>query len=79
MAFYYYGVYYVSHALDHLGGEYWEKGYPPLRDALLAVQNEKGHWDVGTGQERDAGDAYRTGMAVLAPCVPYHRLPMHKR
>jgi len=68
--FYFYGIYYVSRAYKQLGGEYWETGYPKLRDALLSAQNDQGVWPDGSGQEMRAGDAYRTSMAVLALCVP---------
>jgi hypothetical protein len=77
--FYYYGVYYVSQALNQLGGKYWERGYPKLRDALLAGQNSQGYWPRGQGQEEQAGRAYRTSMAVLALCVPYKYLPLYQK
>ena len=70
-AFYYYTVYHVSHALDRLGGDPWAKAYPPLRDALLAAQSENGAWEQSAGQEKQAGSAYCTSMAVIALCVPY--------
>jgi len=60
----------VSRAYQQLGGQYWQKGYHVLRDALLAAQNDQGVWPKGSGQEKVAGDAYRTSMAVLALCVP---------
>jgi hypothetical protein len=77
--FYYYGIYYVSQAYNQLGGKYWEQGYPKLRDALLAAQSEQGPWEQGSGQEADAGEAYRTSMAVLALCVPYRYLPLYQK
>lgn len=77
--FYYYGVYYISQALNQLGDKYWEQGYPKLRDALLAGQNEQGFWPQGSGQEQEAGEAYRTSMAVLALCVPYRYLPLYQK
>jgi hypothetical protein len=78
-AFYYYTVYHVSHALDRLGGDPWAKAYPPLRDALLAAQSENGAWEQSAGQEKQAGSAYCTSMAVIALCVPYRNLPMQNR
>ena len=77
--FYYYGVYYVSQAYNQLGDKYWETGYPKLRDALLAGQNDQGFWAQGVGQEQEAGEAYRTSMSVLALCVPYRYLPLYQK
>ena len=77
--FYYYSVYYCSQALNQLGGKYWETVYPKLRDPLLKLQRADGHWAGGNGQESEAGEAYRTSMAVLALCVPYRYLPLYQK
>ena len=77
--FYFYSVYYCAQALNQLGGKYWAEAYPKLRDALLKQQDTKGHWPGGGGQEAEAGDAYRTSMAVLALCVPYRYLPLYQK
>ncbi len=77
--FYYYGVYYVSQAYNQLGGKFWDVGYPKLRDALLAAQNDEGIWAQGAGAEEQPGPAYRTSMAVLALCVPYRYLPLYQK
>jgi hypothetical protein len=77
--FYFYSVYYCSQALNQLGGKYWTEGYPKLRDALLKQQAAPGNWPGGGGQEAEAGDAYRTSMAVLALCVPYRYLPLYQK
>jgi hypothetical protein len=76
---YYYSVYYIAQALYHLGEKYYEQGYPKLRDSLLANQGPEGTWPVGSGQEQEAGEAYRTSMAVLALCVPYRYLPLFQK
>ena len=77
--FYFYSVYYCAQALNQLGGKFWAEAYPKLRDALLKQQDTKGHWPGGGGQEAEAGDAYRTSMAVLALCVPYRYLPLYQK
>ena len=77
--FYFYAVYYCSQALNQLGGKYWAEVYPKLRDNLLKQQDPKGNWPGGGGQESEAGDAYRTSMAVLALCVPYRYLPLYQK
>ena len=77
--FYYYSVYYCAQALNQLGGKYWDTVYPKLREALLKLQQNDGHFAGGNGQEAEAGDAYRTSMAVLALCVPYRYLPLYQK
>ena len=78
--FYFYAIYYDSQALNQLGGKYWQTVYPKLVDHLLTLQADNGtfRFDGGAGQENDAGDAYRTSMAVLALCVPYRYLPLYQ-
>jgi len=77
--FYYYSVYYCAQALNQLGGKYWDTVYPKLREPLLKLQQNDGHFSGGNGQEAEAGDAYRTSMAVLALCVPYRYLPLYQK
>ena len=77
--FYYYSIYYIAQALYHLGDKYYDQGYPKLRDSLLANQGPEGTWPMGSGQEQEAGEAYRTSMAVLALCVPYRYLPLFQK
>jgi len=77
--FYYYSVYYIAQALYHLGEKYYDQGYIKLRDTLMASQGPEGTWPVGSGQEQEAGEAYRTSMAVLALCVPYRYLPLFQK
>ena len=77
--FYFYSVYYCAQALNQLGGKYWDTVYPKLREPLLKLQQNDGHFSGGGGQEAEAGDAYRTSMAVLALCVPYRYLPLYQK
>jgi hypothetical protein len=79
MEFYYYAVYYNAQALNQLGGTYWSTLYPRLRDTLLTLQQANGSFGGGSGQEQEAGEAYRTSMAVLALCVPYRYLPLYQK
>ena len=78
--FYFYAIYYDSQALNQLGGKYWEQVYPKLVDYLLKLQQDNGAFRYGGGnsQENEAGEAYRTSMAVLALCVPYRYLPLYQ-
>ncbi len=77
--FYFYAIYYCSQSLYQLGGKYWDGVYPQLREPLMKLQQPDGHFAGGNGQEAQAGDAYRTSMAVLALCVPYRYLPLYQR
>lgn len=79
MEFFYYAVYYCSQALNQLGGKYYEKLYPRLCDTILAQQQPDGAFGGGSGQEEDAGPAYRSAMACLALCVPYRYLPLYQK
>ena len=45
-------------------GDYWSTLYPKLRDSVLTLQQPNGTFGGGSGQEQEAGDAYRTSMAV---------------
>jgi hypothetical protein len=68
--FLYISAYYRSIAFHRLGGDY-ARGYEPLRDVLLSMQGKDGSWSMATGQEKEAGVAYCTAMAILALCEPY--------
>ncbi|HZL37652.1 MAG TPA: prenyltransferase/squalene oxidase repeat-containing protein [Tepidisphaeraceae bacterium] len=77
--FYYYAVYYISQAVNQLGGKYWDSVYTKLRETLLAQAQPDGTFAAPNGgQERDAGPAYRTAMAILALAVPYRYLPIYQ-
>ena len=78
--FYFYSIYYDSQALNQLGGKYWQQVYPKLVDHLLSLQQDNGafRFGGGSGQEAEAGEAYRSSMAVLALCVPYRYLPLYQ-
>jgi prenyltransferase beta subunit len=75
---YFYAVYYVSQALNQLGGKHWEVGYPKLVDFLLKLQNSDGTFHGDGGAEQEAGDAFRTSMSVLSLCVPFRYLPLYQ-
>jgi hypothetical protein len=76
--FYFYAVYYCAQAANQLGGEYWDKFYPSLRDTLLACQQAKGAF-VAASSDAGHGETYTTAMATLALCVPYRYLPLYQK
>jgi hypothetical protein len=83
-----YTLYYVGQALYQVNGDYWEKGYPKLRDYLVNAQihdNKKpdlnGAWrDNGArgggrvgGRE---GELYGTSVACFILAIPNRYLPI---
>lgn len=67
---YFYGHYYAVQAMWHAGGDYWEKWYPAIRDALLARQKRDGSWFDSICSE------YGTAMACIILQMPSNYLPI---
>jgi len=77
---YHYGAYYCSQAMCQLGGEYWQKFFPPLAGTLMANQSDDGSWDVEADNNGDYfGRTYTTSLAVLALTPAYQLLPIYQR
>ncbi len=75
---YHYSVFYCSHAMYQMGGEYWEKFFPSVADTLLDNQNADGSWDPERDDER-WGNSFTTAMVVLALSAPDEMLPIFQR
>jgi hypothetical protein len=77
---YHYGAFYCTQAMFQLGGEYWQRFFPPLLKALAKAQHLDGSWDPESGDD-DAiwGNVYTTSLAVLALATPYQILPIYQR
>jgi hypothetical protein len=79
-----YFYYYASQVMHHMGGEYWDKWHPLMRDFLLATQEKEGHRD-GSWSPRGAdfgnagGRIYSTSLAILSLEVYYRHLPLYRR
>ena len=71
---YFYGHYYAVQAMYLAGGERWAKWWPAIREELLARQNEDGSWD-----DRHAGEAYGTSMALIILQMPKRYLPIFQK
>jgi hypothetical protein len=56
-----YTLYYVGQALYQVGGDSWEKGYPRLRDYLIASQVQDDKSPGNNGMWRDQGPPGRGG------------------
>ncbi len=77
---YHYGAYYCSQAMFQLGGDPWEKFYPPLVDSLTRFQRNDGSWDIEQNTNGDTfGHSYTTALSVLALTPPYQLLPIYQR
>ena len=63
-----------------LGGNYWDRFFPPLLRILAAAQHQDGSWDPESIEEdREFGSVYTTSLAVLTLEVPYQILPIYQR
>jgi len=71
-----YTLYYVGQALYQVGGEDWQKLYPPLRDALVASQQRDGHWQANGRVGGKPGDLYMTSAACFVLAMPNRYLPI---
>jgi len=76
---YHYSAFYCSQAMFHLGGENWEKFYPPLQSTLLANQRRDGSWDRERVHDSGVGNTYTTALVVLTLTPPYQILPIYQR
>ena len=76
---YHYSAYYCSQAMFQLGGDYWNRFYPPLARTLLAHQRPDGSWEPESNRDGQFGNAYTTALAVLALTPPYQLLPIYQR
>ncbi len=78
-AFRFYGVYYTVQALAQAGGEeYWGKGFPMIRDAVLKIRNGKQgrRWrQYGWEVNRD----FEAAITCIVLQVPYQYLPIFER
>lgn len=77
--FFYYGMYYYAQAMYQQGGEHAKEARDFVETTFLDKQKPDGSWESSDGQERDAGIAYATSMALLSLSVKYHFLPLFER
>jgi len=78
-----YTLYYVSQALYQVGGEAWKKGYPRLRDAVVAGQirdpdhpDRDGVWQANQWVGGRPGELYMTSVACFVLAIPNRYLPI---
>jgi len=73
-AHYWYGHYYSVQAMYLAGGPSWARWWPAVRDELLHVQQDDGHWE-----DRAVGDVYGTAMALIVLQMPKRYLPIFQK
>jgi len=78
-----YTLAYVSQALYQVGGEAWKKGYPRLRDAVVAGQirdpsnpARDGMWQASHWVGGRPGELYSTSVACFVLAIPNRYLPI---
>jgi hypothetical protein len=77
---YYYSTYYCSQAAAQLGGQYWEKIFPPLAEVYLQVQQPDGSFPPEPRQNDGIwGNDYTAALAVLSLTPAYQLLPVYQR
>lgn len=79
-----YTWYYAAQVMHHMGGEYWQKWNPRMREYLILSQEREGHksgsWDpTSDAFGRRGGRIYTTALSVLTLEVYYRHLPLYRR
>jgi len=77
---YHYSVFYCTHAMYQMGGEYWKEFFPRMTKTLLENQNRNGSWAVER-HPNDVrwGNSFTTAMVVLSLSAPNEMLPIFQR
>ena len=77
---YHYSVFCASQAMYQLGGENWQKFFPPTVKVILQNQDPSGSWDADRhSSDRKFGNAYTTALMVLSLGAPNQLLPIFQR
>jgi hypothetical protein len=73
-----YGWHYITQAMFHAGGDYWDNWNKQIRDTMVKSQAEDGHWDVPPKSNEKAGPVYSTSLGCLILEVYYRYLPVEQ-
>jgi hypothetical protein len=77
---YHFGAFYCSQAMFQLGGDYWQRFFPPLLTTLADAQRADGSWDPEWADDDSKfGSLLSTAFTVLALSPPYQMLPVYQR
>ncbi len=78
-----YTLYYVAQALYQVNGPAWQKGYPRLRDAVVASQirepnqlERDGMWNAHGQVGGRPGELYQTAVSCFVLSIPNRYLPI---
>jgi hypothetical protein len=69
----FYCLFYVAQTMWLLGDDEWNVFFPPLRDALIAMQQEDGSWPG------NVGPVFSTSIALVVLQLPYKHVPVFQR
>lgn len=79
--------YYATQVMHHVGGPAWEQWNNSMREALVRLQNRRGHeagsWDpmggaIGGHDVHVGGRLYMTALAICTLEVYYRHLPIYR-
>lgn len=76
---YHYGAYYCSQAMFQLGGEYWERFFPPFMRLHIDSQRPDGSWPQEINRDGEYGTVFTTAIMVLSLTPVYQLLPIYQR
>jgi hypothetical protein len=84
-----YYSYYATQVMHHMGGEFWQRWNPKMRDALIRTQDQgndprrghqRGSWDPkGDPHGASWGRVGQTSLSLLTLEVYYRHLPLYRR
>ena len=76
---FFYTSYYYAQGMYQRGEKHAAEARKVMTDLLIPLQSREGWWDGIGGEERQGGKVYATSLAVLAPSVKNHFLPIYQR
>jgi hypothetical protein len=78
-----YYLYYATQVMHHMGGEYFARWNPRMRDLLVKTQETRGHeagsWRPRGFHDTAGGRLYMTALAVCTLEVYYRHLPLYRQ
>jgi hypothetical protein len=77
---YHYGVFCACQAMHQLGGEYWQKFFPPVARVILENQETDGSWAADSHfMDGRYGTAYTTALMIMTLGASNQLLPIFQR
>ena len=78
---YHYSLFHCTQAAHQLGGDYWDRFFPPVARVLMKNQSADGGWQAEISRHGDGryGRAYTTALVVLILQAQNELLPVFQR